>query len=529
MSVHPVVTVEGITIAYGENAAEVYWRQHLHVKVIVQDALPDLSHIMPICQDNLEFREPTLRIDGNSLEFSVKPPCLGPATLRLIIIQEPYAKNEILDYRFELIQPFALPDQESVGKFFAQVNREDLRNAILKSISQPRVLSSHSSSLRAYCGGIWVSGPLCSGKTTLVSRICEYLNEFSFLVMRDTKLYEKEEEVDSPIVGEAAQGKFLASGSLHPSISSSFTHVRISDKEGWVLERDIVKVRPVKLNWHSLLNKPDYQPLSADIRVYSEIMKLLGVKQAPIVTNGHSQILAELVRLNQHILIVLDEYDRMQLVNSRVALQTLVYLKELVERVAEESGKFGLTLLVIDHKLPRERNVLPTEENFWQEHKIGFFSLDELSTMMKEVFENPKDILSPETLYRHTKGHPLFVNLFLYLCLQHLNDLDKPIQFEKLKSLVVHDESITKNVISWWVSEAKIEIGGGRNQANKRLTPREKTVLQNLVRMIPLGPGFETEIMSLRSKGLIHPNRVDFRFPLLRAMLTEWERLLHEP
>ena len=527
MSTHPVVYVDGVRIALAENATEVYWRQHLHVKVTLPDSLSDPSCILPSCQGNLGFRKPTPKVQNNTLEFSLKPIQPGRASLRLMIIREPDAHNEIFDYDFQLIQPFALPDQESVGVSFAQVHREELRNAILKSISQPRVLSPHSSSLRAYCGGIWVSGPLCSGKTTLVSRICEYLNEFPFLVMRDTKLYDKEEKVDSSIIGEASQGEFLAASSSHPS-GSSFAPVRIIDKEGWVLERDIVKVRAVKLNLHSLLNNRDYQPLSPHIRVYSEIMKLLDVRQAPIVDNGYNQILTELVRLNQHVLIVLDEFDRMQLVNFAIASKVLGYLKELVDVVAERSGKFGLTLVVIDHKPPKERGILLPGENFWQEYKVEFFSPDELSRMMEEIFENPDDILPPKVLHRYTKGHPLFVNLFLYLCLQHLRDLQKPIQFENLKSLVLHDESITRGVISWWVSEAKIEIGGGRNQANRRLTPREKTVLQNLVRRIPLGRGFETEITSLKSKGFIHPDRDDFRFPLLKDMLTKWESFLSD-
>lgn len=523
MSAHPIVHVDGVEIIPGENSADVDWREHLHVEVKLPDSVPSLSCILPSCQQNLGFRRPTPMVQDDILKFSLKPSHLGRAILHLTIIREPDGRNEEYDYDFQLIPPFTLPNQESVRKSCAQVHRDELRNAVLRSISQSRALSLPSPSLRAYCGGMWISGPLCSGKSTLVNRICEHLDQFPFLVLQDTKLYEKADS-SSDIVAEAAQGEFLAAGSLDPS-DSSFVPVKIRDQEGWVPEPDAVKIRPVKLNLHSLLNNPEYQPLSPDIRVYSEIMKALGVKQPPIVDNGHSQILDEVVRLKQHVLIVLDEFDRMQVVNVSIAGRTLAYLKELVDRVARIADKSGLTLVVIDHKPPKERGLSFSDE-FWREHQVGFFSEDELVRMMEEVFENPADILRPKTLHKYTKGHPLLVNLFLYVCVQHLRDLQKPVGIVQLKSLVLRDESITRYVMSWWISEAKIETGGRRNQANKRLTPREKTVLKNLVNWIPLLPGFDTEIASLRSKGLLHPDKDDFCFPLLRDMLSSWVSFL---
>lgn len=485
------------------------WKSTLDVLVTADDGF---IWVWP--EKNLSICSPAPQTDHGLFRVSLKPQNLGEASFRLIVVREPDNHNQECVCRFFLTDPFHFPDRDhELDSSFAFASRETIIKKLLDSIAS--LLSNQQTTTpgKSVCEGIWLHGPLCSGKTTAVRMLCRTIGATPFVVLRESSLYQSPHP-DSDLYRRLIPGELFSidhARSKPAADHQSLLPVNDNALSGWVPESDVARLSVMRIDSRVLIRLNNVNEVPGKIN--DQILRHLGYPLSAGV-NSARQIIDVLKekRPNTHILIVLDEIDRVMSLNASIGNSLLQYLLEIVQEHARNYRRdYGLVLLVIDH-LPPEERAASMQNMKWRSHELKLFEEPEVSAWLKVVLANPDATITPDMLLTHTGGHPLLMNLLLYVYLKKYGNarVGEPIILEDIVDQIRLKDFLERGsveervgmVLKWWISQSKID-DKIPNIFCSRLDASENVLLQALVfdRRIPAGA--RHAIKGLRSKGLV--------------------------
>jgi hypothetical protein len=222
-----------------------------------------------------------------------------------------------------------------------------------------------------------------------------------------------------------------------------------------------------------------------------------------------------------HLVVVLDELDRLYSVNRAVGDQVLRFLVDAVCQAfpsvtpSWRSGK----LVAADHLAPPERSVAETPSKSWDAHLIRPINDEELKAYLELVFEHlpesepqPKRPVNNVALYQATAGHLVLINYLMYnrMLLLETCGWKQGVRIDRLQRTAVENssQSAIDSVIKWIVGDVEThyreEVAAKINSVSTaRLSQEEVAVLRGLSKGQQPLRGKEQCTSLLVAKGLV--------------------------